>query len=145
MKFGRDSEGWIVAALKNEFGIFPNDWVIAAEGFENRWQMATPDGLSLDHQRIAEVKTTGKDWGQWKSVPIHYRRQVQWQLHVTGATECVFGWVLREETPDGFVAAWFEPKTVLVERDENMIRDLIEVAERLQLDSVHASWLQEGN
>jgi hypothetical protein len=140
MAFGRDNEAWIVASLKDEFGIFPNDWLIAAEGFENRWQFATPDGLSLDHETIAEVKTTGKDWGTEKSIPIQYRRQVQWQLYVTGAARCVFGWVLRVEQEDGtFVPGWFEPKVVIFERDEKMIEELVEVAQRLQEELVFYS------
>jgi len=108
----------------------PNDWLIAHE--KHDWMMATPDGINFTHDRIAEVKTTGKDWGGWDKVPIAYRRQVMWQLEVTGATDCVFAWVLRKELSDGsFVPAWYEPKTVLVERDEKMIAELVKVAERL--------------
>lgn len=140
MAFGRDNEAWIVAALKDEWGIFPNDWLIAADGVANRWQFATPDGLSLDHDTIAEVKTTGKDWETAKSIPIHYRRQVQWQLYVTGASRCVFAWILRVEQEDGtFVPGWFEPKTFIMERDEKMIAELVEVAERLQQELVFYS------
>jgi hypothetical protein len=130
MAFGRDNEHWIVMSLKQEFGVLPNDWLIAHN--ESRWQMATPDALSPDHTRIAEVKTTGTDWGSWDKVPIHYRRQVQWQLHVTGATDCVFAWLLRVQASDGtFVPAWFAPKSVLVARDEKMIAQLVETAEKL--------------
>lgn len=139
LKFGRDNEGWIVRSLKDEFGVMPNDWLIAHDTHD--WMMATPDGLSLSHDRIAEVKTTGKDWGGWDKVPIAYRRQVMWQLEVTGATDCVFAWVLRKELSDGsFVPAWYEPKTVLVERDEKMIEDLLDVADRLRMDAVYRSW-----
>lgn len=136
MKFGRDSEQWIALSLKEKFGIMPNEWLIAAE--EQRWQMATPDGISLTHETIAEIKTTGTDWGQWAKVPIGYRRQVQWQLHVTGAEACVFAWVLRKENSAGvFVPAWFEPKTVIVEPDPKMIADLLYVA-----DQLHAKQLE---
>jgi putative phage-type endonuclease len=133
MKFGRDNERWIVLALKQEFGIMPNSWLIGAE--YERWQMATPDGLNIDHTVLAEVKTTGKDWGDYSKVPIHYRRQVQWQLYVAGkqAEACIFTWLLRVEDNTGnFVPAWFEPKTVIVERDEKMIAQLIDTANRLK-------------
>ena len=131
MKFGRDSEQWIALSLKEKFGIMPNEWLIAAK--EQRWQMATPDGITLTHELISEIKTTGTDWGEWSKVPIHYRRQVMWQLHVTGAEACVFAWVLRKENNAGvFVPAWFEPKTILVKRDIGMIDDLINVAENLR-------------
>lgn len=134
MAFGRDNEQWIMLALKDEYGVLPNEWLVAHE--TERWQLATPDGLSLDHRMTAEVKTTGTDWGSWDKVPIHYRRQVQWQLHVTGAETSVFAWLLRKENKFGqFVPAWFEPKSVLVERDEKMIEQLREVATRLR-DSI---------
>ena len=129
MAFGRDNERWIVLELKKQFGILPNDWLIASE--EADWMTATPDGLSPDHGTAAEVKTTGKDWGDWSKVPIHYRRQVQWQLFVTGAEVAVFAWLLREESNNGFVPAWFEPKSVLVERDDKVIAQLKDVAARL--------------
>jgi len=129
MKFGRDWENWIVTNLPADYGIEPNDWLICGEG-NDRWHLATPDGLNKDWSWIAEVKTTGKDWSDNK-IPIQYRRQVQWQLHVTGAEWCVFAWLLRAEDEQGnFVPAWMEPKHVIMRRDEAMIADLKEVARR---------------
>ena len=133
MKFGRDYEEWIVNGLPPEYKIAPNDWLICGVGSE-RWHLATPDGLNADWSIIAEVKTTGKDWDPDK-IPIQYRRQVQWQLHVTGATKCVFAWLLRAESDSGdFVPAWMEPKHTIIERDEDMIADLKEVANRFITD-----------
>jgi putative phage-type endonuclease len=139
MRFGRDQEANIIADLQSMgYDIEPNDWLIAADGYTNRWQFATPDGLSSDHKTIAEVKTTGKDWGDWSKVPLHYKRQVQWQLHVTGAAVCVFAWQLRAQTDAGiFVPGWLEPKAVIVPRDEELIRELIGVAEKLQLELIY--------
>ena len=133
MKFGRDWENWIVEQLPPEYGIEANDWLICGIGAD-RWHLATPDGLNSDWSTIAEVKTTGKDW-EGTTIPIQYRRQVQWQLHVTGATRCVFAWLLRAEADNGeFVPAWLEPKHVVMERDEAMIADLKEVANRFITD-----------
>jgi hypothetical protein len=133
MRFGRDWENWIVENLPAEYGIEPNDWLICGEG-KNRWHLATPDGLNRDWSIIAEVKTTGKDWARGQP-PIQYRRQVQWQLHVTGAQRCVFGWLLRAEADNGdFVPAWLEPKHIIIERDEEMIKELIDVANRFITD-----------
>ena len=144
MRFGRDYEEWIVNGLPHEYGIKPNDWLICAEG-ALRWHLATPDGLNDDWSTIAEVKTTGKDWPDGK-IPIQYRRQVQWQLHVTGATKCVFGWLLRAESQftGEFVPAWMEPKHIIIERDEDMIADLIEVANRFITDYSNYKELQNG-
>jgi hypothetical protein len=100
--------------------------------------MATPDGLSKDHKTIVEVKTTGKDFVEWGKVPIQYRRQVQWQLYVTGATQCLFAWQLRVTNNDGlFVPGWLEPKAVIVQRDEEMITQLVSVSEKLQMELIH--------
>jgi hypothetical protein len=146
MAFGRDYEAWIVNGLPHEYRIAPNDWLICAEGYTDAWKIATPDGLNPDHTLIAEVKTTGKDWGEWKSVPIQYRRQVQWQLHVTGAEAAIFGWLLRatSKSTGDFIPAWIEPKWCRVERDEEMITALVEVAEKLQMEKVHLSqWVTE--
>lgn len=123
MRFGSDAEAWIMAQLP----VPENDWLICSE--EDPRFMATPDGISGDGLTIAEVKTTGTDWGVWSKVPIKYRRQVQWQLFVCGAETCVFAWMLREEDPFGrFVPVWMSPRSVIVERDEAMIGQLKTVA-----------------
>jgi hypothetical protein len=114
--------------VKEEFGILPNEWLIAAE--ESPRYLATPDGLSLDHKEISEIKTTGQDWGEG-SIPIRYRRQVQWQLFVTGAESCLFAWVERAEVAGRLVPAWFEPRTIRLDRDEKEIEKLVGVADRL--------------
>ncbi len=126
MSFGRDAEAWISLELKKSHDIMPNAWLIKSD---NGPYYATPDGLSLDHTRISEIKTTGKDWAG--KIPIAYLRQVQWQLYVTGADTCVFAWVLRTEVDGVMVPAWFEPKTLIVERDDDLINTLIEVADNL--------------
>lgn len=139
MRFGRDYEEWIVLALPSPYGIIPNDWLIRAT--EQERHLATPDGLNADWSLIAEVKTTGKDWSKEDrqtvaaDIPIQYRRQVQWQIYVTGAKMCVFGWLLRAQTDSGeFVPAWMEPKHIIIERDEQMIAELINVAQRFATD-----------
>jgi predicted phage-related endonuclease len=133
MRFGRDYEEWIIDNLPQDFGIKHNDWLICGEG-DYRWHLATPDGLNSDWSLIAEVKTTGKDW-DGAAVPIQYRRQVQWQLHVTGAKLCVFAWLLRTTSEFGdLTPAWLEPKHMIMERDEDMIAQLIDVAQRFITD-----------
>ena len=128
MKFGRDWEGHIADFVEVEFGVAPNEWLIRGE---NPRHLATPDGLSADHRRIGEYKTTGKDWETVDKLPVRYRRQIQWQLHVTGAEECVVAWLVREEVDGEFVPASFSPKMGLIKRDEEMITDLVVTADRL--------------
>jgi putative phage-type endonuclease len=128
MLFGRVWEGPISIYLKDNFGVMPNDWLIRHH--ENRHHLATPDGLTLGHNAISEIKTTGKDWNP-ERIPVQYRRQVQWQLHVTDAEFCVFAWMLREERDGAFLPGWFEPKVITMGRDDEMISELVTVADRL--------------
>jgi putative phage-type endonuclease len=130
MAFGRDNEAWVALWVKDRFGVMPNEWLIRHA--DNPVALATPDGLSLDHDTIAEIKTTGKDWGSVDKVPVQYVRQVQWQLYVTGAVSCVFAWLLRAESEVGvMVPAWLEPKCGVIERDEVMIAKMVDVSAKL--------------
>lgn len=128
MAFGRVWEGPISMWLKEQHEIMPNDWVIRHD--ENPHHLCTPDGLSPSHEFISEIKTTGKEWNPQR-IPIQYRRQVQWQLHVTGAEACFFAWMLREERDGAFLPAWFEPSMIVMDRDEEMIASLVKVADDL--------------
>lgn len=128
MAFGRAWEGPISMHLKDNYGVMPNDWLISSAVSDH--YLATPDGLTLGHNAISEVKTTGKDWNP-ERIPVQYRRQVQWQLFVTGAEFCYFAWMLREERDGAFLPGWFEPKVITMERDEEMIRSLMQVADEL--------------
>lgn len=128
MAFGRAWEGPISMHLKENYGVMPNDWLISSEVSDH--YLATPDGLTLGHNAISEVKTTGKDWNP-ERIPVQYRRQVQWQLFVTGAEFCYFAWMLREERDGAFLPGWFEPKVITIGRDQEMIASLVKVADDL--------------
>lgn len=145
MKFGRDYENWIVENIPETYGIDHNDWLVCADGAGNEWQLATPDGLNADWTVIAEVKTTGKEWASYHQIPIQYRRQVQWQLHVTGADMCVFAYLLRTTAPNGdLVPAWFAPEIYEIPRDELLIAELIDTAQRLQQEIIFREESERG-
>ena len=128
MSWGTEREPYIAHIVKERFGVLPNDWLIAADGAGNEWMMATPDGLSLDHSMIGEYKTSGKPLDV---IPLNYLRQIQWQLFVTGAEQCVFAYELRMEGPEGFVPG-FDVECQVVERNEDMISGLIKTAQKVQ-------------
>lgn len=129
MRFGREYEGTIAMYIKNDFGVMPNEWLIAGE---TKWHLATPDGISLDHKVVSEIKTTGTDWETWAKAPKKFNRQVQWQMHVTGAETCVFAWMLRGTTDNNIlVPLWLEPKMVVVERDQETINELVVTASKI--------------
>ena len=138
MQFGSDNEDWIARVLKRDFGLMPNRWLIAADG-EPR-HMATPDCLApnfTEHPWIGEIKTGGKaplDKNGLVVPPIAHRRQMQWQMHCAGAQSCVYAFMLRADVEGRMVPAWMEPLTVLVPRDEEMIADLVKVADQLLTD-----------
>jgi putative phage-type endonuclease len=138
MEWGNTREPHIAQVVKERTGIMPNEWLIAKDAGLNRWQMATPDGLSLDHRYISEIKTTGKPLDV---VPIRYKRQIQWQLYVTDAERCLFAYELRLEGPEGFVPG-FDVQTQWIDRDEKLIAELIATAEQLQQTNVYLSWEQ---
>jgi hypothetical protein len=133
MDWGIEREAYIAHVVKERYGILPNDWLLCADGAGNEWQMATPDGLSLDHKLIGEYKTSGKSL---EKVPANYMRQVQWQLYVTGTEKCLFAYELRLEGPEGFVPG-FDVECQWIERDEKIISDLIKVAEEVQMHAVY--------
>ena len=126
MTFGSDNENWIALELKRQFGLMPNTWLVAANNDPRH--MATPDLLSLDHVKIGEVKTGGTEP---KNPPLAHVRQMQWQMYCTDATSCVYGFMLRAENAEGFYPAWMQPKTWLVDRDNDMIAQLVAVADQL--------------
>ena len=128
MEFGSEHENWIALDLKRQFGIMPNRWLIASE--TNPLHMATPDGLSLDQLMIAEIKTGGT---HRVKVPIAHKRQIQFQLYVTGAESCIYAFMRRIDVNGVLVPAWLTPETREVLRDDEMIADLVATADRLLL------------
>lgn len=143
MDWGNEREAYIAHVVKERYGILPNDWLLCADGAGNEWQMATPDGLSLDHTVIGEYKTSGKPLDK---VPANYMRQVQWQLYVTGAEKCLFAYELRLEGPEGFVPG-FDVETQWIDRNEEMISELIVTAQKVQMHAVfwERSQREKGN
>jgi len=141
MSWGNEREPHIAQVVKERFGIMPNDWLISAGGklSPDRWMMATPDGLSLDHKVIGEYKTSGKPLDK---IPAHYMRQIQWQMWVTDAERCLFAYELRLDAPGGF-APGFDVETQWVDRDDKKIKELVAVAEKLQTINVYKSWEQQ--
>lgn len=143
MQWGTDREPYIAHVVKQRYGILPNDWLLRADGAGNEWQMATPDGLSLDHKVIGEYKTSGKSL---EKVPANYMRQVQWQLYVTGAEKCLFAYELRLEGPEGFVPG-FDVECQWIDRNEDMISELVVTAQTVQMHAVfwERSQREKGN
>jgi len=142
MEWGNQREPHIAQVVKERYGIMPNDWLVSKGGnlSPDRWMMATPDGLSLDHMMIGEYKTSGKPLDK---IPAHYMRQILWQMFVCGpqVERALFAYELRLDAPGGF-APGFDVECQWVDRDEKKIKELVSVAEKLQTVNVYASWEQ---
>jgi hypothetical protein len=106
--------------------VLANDWLLSAE--DNARFLATPDGLSLDHEFVGEYKTTGR---AYDFPPLRHVRQMQWQMYVAGASRCVYAWMLRVGESPSFYAGWLEPQVLWVDRDEKIIEKLVTVARDL--------------
>jgi len=66
-----------------------------------------------------------------RSIPRHYLRQIWWQQYVLGADRTLFVW----ERHDGFVPVADEPECRWVDRDDDQIRGLVQLAD-LVLDKL---------
>lgn len=127
MRFGSEHEVWLAEHLEREFGVRPNRWLIASA--DNPTHMATPDGLSEDHTRMAEIKTGGQEP---PTPPVQHLRQMAWQFRCNEfAEEIVYAFLLRKNVNGVLMPAWPAPRTWIVRRDEALIEKLIRVADRL--------------
>ncbi|CAM2807690.1 YqaJ viral recombinase family protein [Corynebacterium jeikeium] len=96
---------------------------------------ATPDMVDRDWREgqpmelIGEIKTVGahRDWGDG-DIPAVYYDQVQVQLYVTDADECLFAWepyvIEGEEFKPG------EVRSCVIRRNEKRIKELVDFAHK---------------
>ena len=121
---GVDREPVIAAWVHENFGIESSSALFHADG-ETR-HLATPDGVSVVQGTLllAEIKTTKNGWDV---IPDNYMRQVQWQQYVLGAERTLFVW----EQHENFVPIADAPQHIWIERDEEMITHLVNVANHL--------------
>lgn len=129
---GKEREPVIAAWVAATHGIQPSAHLFHASA--NRAHLATPDGVGQDRDGrllLAEIKTTSSGW---KRVPRHYLRQVWWQQYVLGAERTLFVW----EKHDGFVPIADEPECRWIDRDDDQIRGLVQLADMV-LDRLRSS------
>lgn len=121
---GRAREPEIARWVRAKHRIEPSSTLYHAHG--QPLHLATPDGVGVhgDAVVLAEIKTTGH---VWRSIPRSYLRQVWWQQYVLGADRTLVVW----EQHDGFVPVAGEPNCQWVERDDNEIHILVNLANRL--------------
>lgn len=121
---GKAREPEIAAWVLREHGITPSQALFHAES--DLRHLATPDGLTEQAGgaiELAEIKTTNKEW---RTIPRHYLRQIWWQQYVLGAERTLMVW----ERHENFVPVG-DPEFRWLDRDENEIARLVELAGRL--------------
>jgi hypothetical protein len=118
---GRAREPEIARWVRARHGIEPSSALFHADG--ERRHLATPDGVgTVDGALVlAEIKTTSS---LWRSIPRSYLRQVWWQQYVVGAERTLLVW----EQHDAFVPVDAEPTCRWIERDDNEIHILVQLA-----------------
>lgn len=126
---GRMREPEIAHWARRVYGMRPSTALFHADG--RPLHLATPDGLrerALPSGgvvlELCEIKTTSS---AWRRIPRHYLRQVWWQQYVLGAERTLVVW----EQHEGFVPIGSEPEVRWVDRDEDEIHRLVQLADRL--------------
>ena len=122
MQWGLDREAKLIEYAQTiEPSIRPNDQVCVHP--DGPWA-ATPDGIGDDV--VCEVKT-GSVSGL-ASARRRHEAQMQWQMWVTGTAGCLYVTEVREQDEMGFTPG--ERTHEWVDRDEDQIAELLDVAER---------------
>lgn len=121
---GREREPVIAAWAARTHGMSHSSLLFHAAS--DRRHLATPDGLRVHDGvlELCEIKTTSKPW---RAVPRSYLRQVWWQQYVLGAERTLIVW----EQHDDFVPVGPEPLCRWIERDDDQIAILVQLAGEL--------------
>ena len=121
---GRAREPEIARWVRANHRIEPSDALFHADG--EKLHLATPDGVAMVDGTLvlAEIKTTSS---AWRSIPRSYLRQIWWQQYVLGAERTLLVW----EQHDDFVPVSAEPEYRWIERDDNQIHVLVDLANQL--------------
>lgn len=127
--WGKLREPVIAEALRG-VGIEPESRVF--HGKQNSRHLASPDGVGVNFYGdliVSEIKTSSKRpyFGTAAYNETGYELQMQWVMHVTGATRCYYVLEERVGTPGSFSPG--EMSSTWIERDEVKIAELVKVAD----------------
>lgn len=121
----------LIAAKVSEWRAWmkPNSWRVAH--VDRPKFMATPDMIGEQTGSLVQIKTANVE-KPWDSIPKRYFYQCQWEMFVTGAesNDLVVEYY-RDDPEIGLVVAdpFGDPDVWPIERDEDTISELIEIAE----------------
>lgn len=98
-EFGRRAEVMVAPWFADRTGLTVAGEQARCTHRDDRWKLCTVDGFVLDGPNIdiasalgvLEIKTTGDSAADWAvEVPVHYRCQATWAMHVTDLPRCWF-------------------------------------------------------
>lgn len=99
MEFGRRAEVMVGPWFTDRTGLTVAGEQARCTHRDDRWKLCTVDGFVLDGPNsdiasalgVLEIKTTGDSAADWAvEVPVHYRCQATWAMHVTDLPRCWF-------------------------------------------------------
>lgn len=124
-QWGLEREPVLVAQFLEPAGFIGSDVVYHAEG--NKRHLATPDGIYCRDGMVsvAEIKTSKNDVspGSLAFKLNGYYDQIQFQMYVCGADECLYVWELH----DNFEVV--EAGTAVIEYDGARVAELVAIAD----------------
>jgi len=98
-EFGRRAEVMVGPWFTDRTGLTVAGEQARCTHRDDRWKLCTVDGFVLDGPNsdiasalgVLEIKTTGDSAADWAvEVPVHYRCQATWAMHVTDLPRCWF-------------------------------------------------------
>lgn len=146
MQWGIERETVIAQIMSEKYAwLEPNTHLLRNDA-DPRWG-ATPDMIGT--AGLCQIKTSLWKGEKWAKPPQNYIDQCLWELMVTGLDENILAVEYYEDTPFGFqvVDPFDPPQEFLIERDDERIAYLIEVAEKFlsmgepsPMDAILADW-----
>ena len=132
--WGKDREPVIAELVRERFGIEPESRLVRGE---NPRHLASPDGIGsgmVADLVIAEIKTSSKDItpGTPEFDATGYLAQMVWQMHVIGATSCLFVFEPRlgaGTDDDPFTPGLTTFSWVAMDEHDSMLGELLAIAD----------------
>ena len=131
-EWGHEREAVVAEAVSALYPQLSHNSRLLIQDNDQRWR-ATPDMIGDD--MLCQIKTAhykGEKW-TYQDVPKRYVDQMQWELHVTGASLNLLAIEYYDRLEDGVFVPTFlfeDPHIIPIERDDERIAELVAIAEQ---------------
>ena len=133
-EWGHEREPVIAEAVRALYPKLQANSRLVINDDDPRWR-ATPDMIGESGDTLCQIKTVlwaGKKWTA-EDVPKRYVDQMQWEMLTTGAYFNLLAVEYYDRLEDGVFVPTFlfeDPHTILIERDDDRIAELVAIAEQ---------------